>query len=212
MIISGLPLKRHSRVAKRHREGVREVSDPADAAADEELLARSATDPEAFSAFYSRYGGRLLAYFVRRTFDPEMAADLTAETFAQAFASRKRFHAQRAGGAEAWLYTIARRQLARARRRNRVERAARDRLGMPVRQLSDDDHDRIEHLIDFEAIGRTVSGALAELSSEQREAVTLRVLEGRPYAEVARVIGCTEPAARARVSRGLHRLESLLES
>ena len=41
--------------------------------------------------------------------------------------------------------------------------------------------------------------------------MTLRVVEGRSYAEVAEALVCTEQAARARVSRGLKRLSGLLE-
>jgi DNA-directed RNA polymerase specialized sigma24 family protein len=55
---------------------------------DEDLLVRSASEPEAFSVFYERRAKSVLRYFAHRTFDPETAADLTAETFAQAFAAR----------------------------------------------------------------------------------------------------------------------------
>lgn len=187
------------------------MSEADDEARDEQLLVLSSDQPELFARFYDRHARRLLTYFVRRTFDPELAADLTAETFAQAFAARRRFRVQEAGGAEAWLYTIARRQLSRARRRSRADTAARHRLGIPIRELDSDDYERIERLIDFEEIGRRVAGALTKLSAEQREAVTLRVVDGRPYAEVARQLGCTELAARARVSRGLRHLEALIE-
>jgi RNA polymerase sigma factor (sigma-70 family) len=180
-------------------------------ASDEQLLVGSRVHPELFAAFYQRHGRNVLVFLARRTFDPELAADLTAETFAQAFGSRMKFRAQSPGGAQAWLYTIARRELARSRRRRRVETKARARLGMPVRTLAEDDYERIERLIDFESVGRAVAGALNRLSAEQREAVTLRVVEGRSYAEVAQVIGCSELAARARVSRGLRRLGALLE-
>jgi RNA polymerase sigma-70 factor, ECF subfamily len=180
-------------------------------AADEQLLVGSQERPELFAVLYDRHARRLLTFFARRTFEAEAAADLTAETFAQAFASRRRFRDHGAGGAEAWLYTIGRRQLGRYLRRRRVERQARDRLRMPVRQLSSTDHDRIEELIDFEAVGRAVAAALASLSTEQREAVTLRVIDRRSYSEVASMLGCTEVAARARVSRGLARLARVLE-
>jgi RNA polymerase sigma-70 factor (ECF subfamily) len=161
--------------------------------------------------FYERHALQLLRFFARRTFDAEVAADLTAETFAQAFASRSRFRQQEAGGGQAWLFTIARRQLSRFRRRRRVEVRARERLGMPMRRLSTEDADRIDELIDFEWVGRQVASALSKLPRSQREAVTLRVIEGKSYVDIARASGCTEVTARARVSRGLHRLRTLLE-
>ncbi len=57
---------------------------------DAQLLLASRTDPEAFTALYRRHAEALLRFFARRTLDPEAAAELTAETFAQAFASKIR--------------------------------------------------------------------------------------------------------------------------
>jgi RNA polymerase sigma-70 factor (ECF subfamily) len=85
-------------------------------------------------------------------------------------------------------------------------------LGSRRSPLSTSDHERIEELIDFERVGRAVAAALSRLSVEKREALTLRVVHGRPNEEVARILGCTEQAARARVNRGLHRLGAALEA
>src|SRR5215210_3862520 len=63
---------------------------------DDELL--SSDDPEAFGLFYDRHVKSLLGYFARRTHDPEVAADLTAETFAAALVARRRFKARRRAG------------------------------------------------------------------------------------------------------------------
>jgi RNA polymerase sigma factor (sigma-70 family) len=179
---------------------------------DESLLEASEHDRSAFASFYRRYAADILGYFVNRTLDPDSAADLTAETFAQAFASRSRFRSRGPGSAAAWLYTIASRQYLRFLRRGRVDDRVRRRLGLPPRELSTPDYERIEELIDFEKVGRAVRDALMELSAEQREAVSLRVIDGRSYPELARVMQCTEETARARVSRGLRRLAAALES
>ena len=55
-----------------------------EARGDEELLLASAGDADAFAAFYRRYADAVLAYFAVRTRRPDVAADLTAETFAAA--------------------------------------------------------------------------------------------------------------------------------
>ena len=109
---------------------------------DAELLVASAGDPEAFGRFYDRYAVALLGWFVRRTADPQTAADLTAETFAQAFASRRRY---RDTGAPAftWLLGIARHQLSGALRRRRVDDRARRRLGLERIELDDESLHRI---------------------------------------------------------------------
>src|SRR3954466_891891 len=117
---------------------------------DEALLAALDDDPEAFAVFYRRHVTALLAYFVRRTRDPELAADLCAETFAAALTGAHRFRPER-GPAVAWLYGIARRLLAHARRRGAVEDHARRRLGMAPLALTDEALERIETLAAAEA-------------------------------------------------------------
>ena len=58
-------------------------------ASDDELL--TSGDAEAFGVFYDRHVRDVLAYMMRRTGDPEVAADLTAETFAAAIVARRKY-------------------------------------------------------------------------------------------------------------------------
>ena len=51
---------------------------------DDALLVAAADDPDAFAAFYRLHVRGVIAYFRRRVRDAELAADLTAETFAAA--------------------------------------------------------------------------------------------------------------------------------
>jgi len=178
---------------------------------DEELLTASVRRPDRFVAFYDGVFPGLLAYFVLRTLDAQVAADLTAETLADAYASRRRYRDRGPGSASAWLFTIAARQFARYLRRLRVEDAARSRLGMERIELAPDDVERIEELIDFEHVGREVRHAFDTLRADQREALRLRVIEGCSYREMAAELGCTEETARARVSRGLKQLAAQLD-
>lgn len=72
--------------------------------------------------------------------------------------------------------------------------------------LGEDDLERVERLVDFEALSGQVRVALAELPTSQAEALFLRVGEGLSYREVAAHLGCSEGAARVRVTRGLSAL------
>jgi DNA-directed RNA polymerase specialized sigma24 family protein len=60
--------------------------------------------------------------FARRTYDPEAAVDLVAETFATAFEARRTFRGQGDDAAIGWIYGIARHQLSAFYRRGGVER------------------------------------------------------------------------------------------
>ena len=177
---------------------------------DTQLLIASRTEPEAFTELYRRHAEDLLRYFARRTLDPETAAELTAETFAEAFASRATYRDQGVNGV-AWLYGIARHRLGRFFRSGRVDAAARRKLGMPERDLPPEDYERIEDLIDFAPIREALAEALETLSPDQREAMRLRVIDGLGYADVAERLECTEQNARQRVSRGLKKLALLLQ-
>src|SRR5215218_3119929 len=115
---------------------------------DDELLAGH--DVASFALFYRRHVDALLGFFARRTRDAELAADLTAETFAAALVARRRYRPEK-GAANAWLYGIALKKLADAQRRGYAERRARRRLGMERLELSDVDILRIERLADDES-------------------------------------------------------------
>jgi RNA polymerase sigma-70 factor (ECF subfamily) len=181
-----------------------------DPRSDEALLAATRREPEAFAVFYRRHVRALLGYFLRRTRDPELAADLTAETFAAALDGCHRFRPER-GPAVAWLYGIARRQLGHAQHRGAVEDRARRRLGMAPLQLDDAALERVESLADAGATAAALASALAALPPDQRDAVRSRVLDEREYADIALTARTSESVVRKRVSRGLAGLRSRLE-
>jgi RNA polymerase sigma-70 factor (ECF subfamily) len=161
-------------------------------------------DPEDFGRFYDRHVHGLLGYFARRTRDPEVAADLTAETFASALVARRRF---RPGGppAAAWLYAIAARRLADYQRRGRVQARMRRSLEIERRALGEDDARMIRLLADD-----TATVLLGDLPDDQRIAVTAHVVDNRAYADLAGALGTSEAVVRKRVSRGLATLRRLM--
>jgi RNA polymerase sigma-70 factor (ECF subfamily) len=163
---------------------------------DEQLL--SARDAASFELFYRRHVEPVLGFFARRTRDPELAADLCAETFAAALAGRHRYRPE-AGAAAAWLYGIGSKKLADAQRRGYAERRARRRLGMERIELADDDFARIERL--GEAGEARV--LMDRLAPDQRDAITRHVLDERPYEQIATELETSEAVVRKRVSRGL---------
>jgi RNA polymerase sigma factor (sigma-70 family) len=166
----------------------------------------------AFAAFYRAHADRLLSYVVRRVLEHEVALDLTAEAFAVAFLKRSRFRGKTQAEAEAWLYKIATTQIIRYRRRGVAEQKATRRLGLSIPQLDDADIERIHDLAGTDELRQIVAEELAHLSSDQRQALSLRVIDELPYPEVADRLGVTEQVARARVSRGLARLARAIEA
>ena len=78
----------------------------ADPRTDGELLVATARDPDAFATFRGRHVRAVLAFFRRRVGPGELALELTAETFADAFEASRRYEL-RAEPARTWLYGIA---------------------------------------------------------------------------------------------------------
>lgn len=171
---------------------------------DEELLVLALRDEAAFAEFYARYERPVAAFFVRAVGSGEVAADLTAEVFAQALSSVERFDPS-LGSADGWLFGIARNLLARSRERGRVENRARKALGMPVLTLDEEVIDRIE------AVGSGALELLKGLPADQRDALTARVVGEHSYAEIAQELRCSESVARKRVSRALATLRARLK-
>ncbi len=175
---------------------------------DAQLLAAiAACDERAFSVFYRRHLATIVGWCVRRTRDPDLAADLTAEVFAAVLVSAARY---RPGGdsASGWLIGIARNVLGHSLRSGQVDARARERLGAAALVVEDDD---IELVFELAASASGTAGQLlAELPPHEQTAVRARVIDEREYAEIASELGCSELVVRKRVSRGLSRMRALL--
>ena len=167
-------------------------------------------DPEGFVPFYRQEAEAVLLFLTRRTLDGEVALDLTAETFAQAWRGWPRVREDSREEMRAWLFTIARRQLGHYLRRGRAQRTAVRRLGVRTPGMHEDDLAAIEEAAGLGDVRLGLKAELGRLSDEQRQALQLRVVEEMPYEEVARRLGVSEEAARARVSRGLRALQRAL--
>jgi RNA polymerase sigma-70 factor, ECF subfamily len=163
-------------------------------------------DPDDIAAMYRRHAGELLRFLARRTFDPDAAMDLLGETFAVAFEDRGQYRGDEQETARAWLFAIARRRLLDFHRSARIERRALARLGVERRALTDSEYDRIEELAVTQALRSAIGEQLERLSGPDRELLRLRVVDECPYVDVARALGISEQAARARASRALRAL------
>src|SRR5262245_6904578 len=108
---------------------------------DAELLSEAKRDPAAFGELYARHIAAVHEWFTRRV--PAAAADLTAETFAQAWLGRRRFRDRRQGTALPWLYGIARNVLLDSLRRDRIATRARERLGLTLDLAAEDGYAKL---------------------------------------------------------------------
>ena len=157
-------------------------------------------DDLAASALHARYDEVLR--FVRRHAPSDVdAEEITQSVFAQAAARLDEAKSSSPPPA-AWLYTVAQRRLIDAARRQR-------RRGTVV-PLHEDSKAAPEQRYGAE-VARTLRKALGGLPAHQREVVVLRLVEGRPFAEIAERVGATEAACKMRFLRGLASVKETFE-
>src|SRR5215218_8920145 len=176
---------------------------------DAQLVHNATTDADAFAELYRRHVHAVHRYFASRLPHP-VAGELTAETFAQAALSLRRFRDRAGGSALPWLYGIARNLFRRYCESERLETKARRRLGMPLRTY-ELDVDAANDRLDAARVAPALSAALDSLPPTQRQALELRVVDELPYERVASSLGCSEVAARIRVNRALGALSRVLK-
>jgi RNA polymerase sigma-70 factor (ECF subfamily) len=178
---------------------------------DVSLLRAARTDAGAFEAFYVRWAVPLHGWLREQVPDAEAANDLTAETFAQALLALPGFRGEHAGSGAAWLWGIARNLVRQHYRAARLEDRARRQLAIPVHAYDIDVWDGADARVAAAALARELADAVAGLSPEQRRALELRVCADLDFGAIAEHLGCTEPAARMRVSRALQVLRSRMQ-
>jgi RNA polymerase sigma-70 factor (ECF subfamily) len=172
---------------------------------DLELLVASRADGRGFDVFYRRHRAAVLAFHLRRTGEPELAADLTAETFAAALLA---VHDRERGLPEeplAWLFTIGQHKFFDSVRRGRVEDDARQRLAFERIELDDADLDRINEIAAETDLLAHLENALPP---EQFVALRARILDERDYSDIAGELRCSPVVVRMRVSRALKTLRN----
>jgi RNA polymerase sigma factor (sigma-70 family) len=130
-----------------------------------------------------------------------------SETFGAPLLACRRYRPDGAP-ALALLLGIAQNKLRGSVRRGRVDQRARERLGMALLLLDDDDVVRVEEL---KGEGALALSLLERLPAPEREAVRARVLADRGYGELAVELGCSEQVVRQDVRRGVKRLRVLMK-
>lgn len=177
---------------------------------DATLIREARKDASAFRELYVRHVADLQAWLTRRTGDEGLAFELAAETFAEAALCLKRFEDRANGSAAPWLFGIATNLLRRWYSSQRVETAARRRLGLPLTAV-EAGYEDVEDRDAGARLGPALRVAVGELPEGQRRALELRVVGELPYRDVARALGCSPLAARLRVSRAVTALSQTLK-
>ncbi|MCK9688315.1 RNA polymerase sigma factor RpoE [Scleromatobacter humisilvae] len=179
-------------------------------------------DVRAFEMLVVKYQRRIERLIGRMVRDVDLVADIAQETFIRAYRALPQFRAESAF--YTWLYRIA---------VNTAKKALVDMKRDPVMTYTsiqgNDDEDETyrggmeptdgetpEALLASKEIAATVNAAIAALSEDLRQAITLREIEGLSYEEISDVMNCPIGTVRSRIFRAreaiAERLRPLLDT
>lgn len=178
---------------------------------DAQLLRQMAAgDEQALGAFYDRWNSLVHAMVFRVVRSASDVEDVVEETFWQAWRQAGRYDASR-GAVQTWLLTIAR---SRALDRNRLSLRRREESiegegGALVLQLAADGDPHV----DAEAAERRtmVVAAMADLPSDQREALELAYFGGLSQSEIAERTGNPIGTIKTRMRLAMQKLRKSLQ-
>jgi RNA polymerase sigma factor (sigma-70 family) len=145
---------------------------------------------------FRRHYGQVYRYVRRRTGDHHRAEELTQQVFADAAVSLHESESPTL----AWLYTVAKRRFADEVRRNkRADELVLHAGPRPAEREYGTD------------VAAALRAGLASLPEGQQQVVVLKLLRGVRFAEIGRLLGVTEDAAKMRFVRALEALRAELE-
>jgi len=172
---------------------------------DAELLRRYADEKSetAFAELVRRHLDLVYSVALRQVAgDAHLAEDVSQRVFAAL--ARKARALSACSSLSGWLYRAAHFAASDAVRTERRRRAREQEVfAMNQNQTPSDP-------VDWDRVRPVLDAAIAELGERDRDALSLRFLEGRPFAEVGVRLRLTENAARMRVDRALDKLHVAL--
>jgi RNA polymerase sigma-70 factor (ECF subfamily) len=157
-----------------------------------------------FERLYRANVDAVTAYFARRTVDPQVVADLTADTFVAVITGFGSFD-PRKGTARAWLFGIAGHVYAAHCAAYSQQQHRLERLG-GRRELDQDQVDELLERIDAERAARGLLAELARLPEQDRAVIDLVDIAGLQPREAAAALGLPPGTVRMRLMRARARL------
>jgi RNA polymerase sigma-70 factor, ECF subfamily len=183
--------------------------------ADGELIARAQrSDLDAFNHLVERHQNAVYSVALRYMRTPDLADDVTQDTFLRAYQAIGSFHNNDGIGFRSWLLRIA---------SNRALDVLRSRKRRPAESLDaaiDDDEsswspeDPAESPLQYAERGdlaQQLDLALGQISPDQRIVVILSDIQGYSYDEIAEIVGIAPGTVKSRIHRGRARLREVLK-
>jgi len=139
---------------------------------------------------------------LRRTGDRSLAEDVTSSTFEKAL-RHLQSHGWEGTSYRAWLYLLASQQVIEHHRRNQRYIALSDNTQAEI---------DIEKEAEITLQWAYITQAMGELSQDDQEIITLRLIERLSNTETAEFLRCSPQNVSVRLYRALGRLRKILDA
>lgn len=172
---------------------------------DSEVIERiRAGDIEAYAVLVRKHQARIRSYCLWTLRNAAEADDAAQEVFIKAYRGLGSFRGS--AGFSTWIYRIAVNHC-----RDLVRKAAKERLNESLDALRERDGEAADALASTEDPmkdrRRMIQEALDRLPEQYRTILILREAEGLSYDELAKFLGCSLDAVKARLKRARAQLE-----
>ncbi|HEV8698854.1 MAG TPA: RNA polymerase sigma factor [Candidatus Limnocylindrales bacterium] len=151
---------------------------------------------------FGKHQAEIYAYLLRMMRDPEVAADMTQDTFIKAYKNYATL--EKPENARAWLYQIAHRVALDEIRRRKIIRF------LPWTGEARGSAPSAEHLVMDARLSGDLQRALEHIPERQRAALLLAELHDLTGLELAAALGVSHVAARALLTRARESLRQAL--
>jgi RNA polymerase sigma factor (sigma-70 family) len=177
-----------------------------EAGSDAQVIAASRSEPHVFATIFDRHYDAVHRYLARRV-GADLADDLAAEAFTEAFDFRARFDTARAD-ARPWLFGIATNLLRHHHRSEARRLRAYARVDRPTDMPEAEG--AIETRLDAQRAAPMIATALAQLSTDERDVLLLFAWADLRYEEIAVALQIPIGTVRSRLNRARGRLRELI--
>jgi RNA polymerase sigma-70 factor (ECF subfamily) len=179
---------------------------------DAELMLRVKDgDGTCFGVLLEKHRASVIHFVYRLVQEQAIAEELAQEVFLRVYRSRSSY--EPTAKFKTWLFRIATHLALNWLRDEKYERG-QERLDdvstdLPVRQVSDR-RPSVEQEMVYEVKLQEVRRAVAALPEKQRAAVLMHKYEEMEYAQIAKVLGCSESAVKSLLFRAYETLRARL--
>ncbi len=174
----------------------------------EEKLVKAAAegDEAAFSQLYDTYLDSIYRFVYLRVEDRQTAEDITSNVFLRSWEKLDKYQF-RGVPFRAWLFRIARNAVI-DHYRTRKETAPLE----AVINTHDESAISVSTKVSLQIEAEKVVASMQQLTEDQRNVLTLKVVHGFSTEEVAKTLGKRQGAVRALQMRGLQALAKIMEN